>query len=208
MSTRLKKLNTARTEITEYTSQDLPLLAKLEHDPEVMHFFDGPVTDEDKNREKLQGFIDYYQEQPGYGSWKACLKDGSYIGSAALNRPCLSSNGLRQGPVQVGYILDKIYWGQGYATEMARRLLGYAFDTLQLESVIAITSEDHRGSRRVMEKIGMSPQGLTTEFYNHELIWYQIEHQQWLDFTISNPMIGYISSTDGRRNSAQEQENE
>lgn len=180
---RLEPLTTARTIISEYTSHDLELLIALEHDPDVMRFLNGVVADIEQNKEKHNGFLKYYHEQPGFGVWKTSLHDGTHIGHAVLNHPVLSSTGQRAGPVQVGYTLHKQFWNLGFATELATVMLEHAFNTLQLESVIALTSEGNQASSRVMEKIGMTLQGTTDDYFHQELILYKIERQEWLDFT-------------------------
>jgi len=181
--TRLQSITTARTIINEYTSHDLELLIALEHDPDVMRFLNGVVADIEKNKEKHDGFLKYYREQPGFGVWKTCLHDGTHLGHAVLNHPVLSSTGLREGPVQVGYTLHKQFWNRGFATELATAMLQHAFNTLLLESVIALTSEGNNASSRVMEKIGMTLQGTSDDYFQQELILYKIERQEWLDFT-------------------------
>src|SRR5438067_603526 len=45
--------------------------------------------------------------------------------------------------VEVGYVLDKPYWGQGLATEAAAAALRYGFDTLNLERIVAIARPEN-----------------------------------------------------------------
>jgi RimJ/RimL family protein N-acetyltransferase len=45
--------------------------------------------------------------------------------------------------------------GRGYATEIGRAGLAYAFDDLGAEQVVAFTERDNRRSRAVMERLGM-----------------------------------------------------
>ncbi len=45
--------------------------------------------------------------------------------------------------------------GQGYATEAARALIAYAFDTLQVKRVFANTTRSNVGSINVMARAGM-----------------------------------------------------
>jgi RimJ/RimL family protein N-acetyltransferase len=47
-------------------------------------------------------------------------------------------------------------WGQGFAIEGARVVAAYAFDTLNLESIVSFTAVQNTRSRRVMEKLGMT----------------------------------------------------
>ena len=56
---------------------------------------------------------------------------------------------------EFGYILNKSYWGQGYATEAAQIVLKLAFNDLGLDKLIATCDVQNRGSYRVMEKLGM-----------------------------------------------------
>ena len=56
---------------------------------------------------------------------------------------------------ELGYILNKSYWGQGYTTEACHIMLKLAFNDLGLDKVIATCDVSNVGSYRVMEKLGM-----------------------------------------------------
>ena len=56
--------------------------------------------------------------------------------------------------VEIGWRLSSKRWSQGYATEGAKAVLGYAFRKLQLPEVVSFTTVNNKASRRVMEKIG------------------------------------------------------
>ena len=58
--------------------------------------------------------------------------------------------------VEIGWRLAAEYWNHGYATEAARAVLRFGFDTLQLDEIVAFTVPDNLASRRVMEKLGMT----------------------------------------------------
>jgi RimJ/RimL family protein N-acetyltransferase len=47
-------------------------------------------------------------------------------------------------------------WGRGYATEAARAALGFAFNRLGWNEVVAMTAVPNLRSRRVMERLGMT----------------------------------------------------
>ena len=59
------------------------------------------------------------------------------------------------GDVELGYTLARAAWGRGYATELGRALLAYAFGELGAERVVAQVEPDNAASRRVLEKLGM-----------------------------------------------------
>ncbi len=70
---------------------------------------------------------------------------------------------LRRVSVSVGYCFDDAAWGHGYATEAARALLRWAFDTLALNRVQAETDTRNVASARVLEKLGFVREGTLRE---------------------------------------------
>jgi len=60
---------------------------------------------------------------------------------------------------EFGYWLGKPFWGQGYATEAAGRLVAYAFDDLGAEYLNAGWYYDNPASGRVLQKLGLRPNG-------------------------------------------------
>ncbi|BAE49313.1 bifunctional GNAT family N-acetyltransferase/(deoxy)nucleoside triphosphate pyrophosphohydrolase [Paramagnetospirillum magneticum] len=62
----------------------------------------------------------------------------------------------RDGTPELGYWIGKDFWGQGYATEAANRLIRHLFDTLGFERVWAQFHPDNTGSKRVLEKVGLT----------------------------------------------------
>lgn len=66
---------------------------------------------------------------------------------------------------ELGYWIGKDYWGQGYATEAARRMIQFAFDDLDLYRVYAFYFKRNPASARVMEKAGMQYEGTMRQHY-------------------------------------------
>jgi RimJ/RimL family protein N-acetyltransferase len=61
--------------------------------------------------------------------------------------------------LKLGWRLAAEYWGQGLATEGAQAVVDYGFQTLGLKEIVAITVPANTRSRRVMERLGMTPEG-------------------------------------------------
>ncbi len=57
---------------------------------------------------------------------------------------------------ELGYRLNRAAWGRGYATEGARALVDKGFTDLGIQRVTANTMAVNTGSRRVMEKTGLT----------------------------------------------------
>ncbi len=82
---------------------------------------------------------------------------------------------LDQGPeVEVFYHFRKASWGNGYATELTRGLIAYAFDTLDLPRVVGVAYPANIASQRVMIKAGMTHDGLR-HAYGHDLEYFAID---------------------------------
>jgi len=78
---------------------------------------------------------------------------------------------LKSGEVELGYLLLKEYWGQGYATECAMALLEWGTDNLPVDRVTGFAPSHHFASLRILEKCGM--QYVKTDYYqNIESIFY------------------------------------
>ncbi|RNB89487.1 N-acetyltransferase [Brevibacillus fluminis] len=69
---------------------------------------------------------------------------------------------------ELGYWLGVQYWGQGYVTEAARRILTFGFTELSLNKIVAIAMTKNPASASVMRKIGMKHEGT---FHQHIMKW-------------------------------------
>jgi RimJ/RimL family protein N-acetyltransferase len=148
-------LETERLALLQFTEDDVDNLVELDSDPEVMRYLNGgiPTPRELVEREILPRFLSYYERYDGFGVWAAVEKSsGAFIGWFSL-RPHDES---RPNEVELGYRLRRSSWGQGYATEGARALIRKGFTELGAQRVTANTYEHNTGSRRVMEKAGMT----------------------------------------------------
>ncbi|MDQ3905033.1 MAG: GNAT family N-acetyltransferase [Actinomycetota bacterium] len=76
--------------------------------------------------------------------------DGMIVGEIG----CSVEDGGTTG--KIGYSVVEPCWGQGYATEALRALLGHVLAEPDMRRVVAETMVDHIASRRVMEKAGMT----------------------------------------------------
>ena len=97
--------------------------------------------------------------------------EGEWLGAAAVVRATgylvvdvslhWASAAHRQG--EIGFIAHPAHQGRGYATEAARPLLAFAFETLGLHRVCGRVEPRNVGSVRVLEKLGMRREGHLVE---------------------------------------------
>lgn len=61
---------------------------------------------------------------------------------------------------EIGYVLSPNYWGKGIITEAAKKIIQYGFEEMDLVRIQARCFVQNIGSARVMEKAGMSLEGI------------------------------------------------
>ncbi|MBD7969038.1 GNAT family N-acetyltransferase [Paenibacillus gallinarum] len=83
---------------------------------------------------------------------------------------------------ELAYWIGKPYWGHGYATEAARRMLEYGFDELKLNRIWAAALDRNPASSMVMQKIGMKYEG---KLVQHIKKWGEYEDLVYYGITIS-----------------------
>ena len=66
---------------------------------------------------------------------------------------------LKDGRFRLGYWLGKPYWGHGYMSEAAKKVISFAFHDLKATSVTAGWFHDNPASGRVLEKLGFGHDG-------------------------------------------------
>ncbi|MFG3280509.1 GNAT family N-acetyltransferase [Streptomyces sp. NPDC048111] len=137
------------------TDADADHLFRLDDDPDVMRFINGgrPAERESIRSRTLPRLL---HDHPCFGTrgfWAAQEKaTGTFLGWFEF-RPLDDVSPL---VVELGYRLNKAAWGKGYATEGSRALIRKGFTDLGVERVTANTMAVNTGSRRVMEKSGLS----------------------------------------------------
>ena len=61
---------------------------------------------------------------------------------------------------EIGYVISKDYWGKGLTTEVAKELVKFGFEEMDLVRVQARCDVENIASARVMEKAGMTFEGI------------------------------------------------
>lgn len=64
---------------------------------------------------------------------------------------------------ETGYCISKNYWGKGIVTEALKAVIDFSFRTLNLNRVEAHCEEENIGSWKVMQKAGMTFEGILRE---------------------------------------------
>lgn len=161
-----------------WRKNDLDSFAKLNADEAVMEHFPETLTKE-HTKELIERLQIHYNER-GYCYFATeVLETGEFIGFIGLAYQQYKTE-FAPG-VDIGWRLKKAAWGNGYATEGAKRCLDYAFNDLKLKKIFSTCTINNTKSENVMRKIGMKKMGefrhpQLKEFPDYErFIWYEIE---------------------------------
>jgi RimJ/RimL family protein N-acetyltransferase len=144
-------IETERLHLRQLNAGDAPFMLELLNEPSfIRNIGDRGVRNvEDAAGYILRGPVDSYARH-GFGLWLVELKEsGTPAGICGLVR-----RDALPDP-DIGYAFLPRFRSRGYAREAAAATLGYAFDALKLERVLAITNPDNSGSIKVLEKIGL-----------------------------------------------------
>lgn len=152
---RCPRVETERLVLRKWEMRDLDGLIKLNTDPRVLEFFRKRPNAEE-SEEALKRAI---QRQDENGFCLPVVEDketGDFLGFCGLNVPSYGELLPCEPCVEIGWQLIPEAWGRGIAVEAAKFWLGFGFDTLGLDEVVAFTVIQNQNSRRVMEKLDMS----------------------------------------------------
>lgn len=125
-------------------------LWRLHHDEAVAAWHGGRYTFDAAYRRAAGGRRSWDSE--GFDKWMAYDRvAGELIGRGGLSRTELAG----QTRLEMGWTVRSDRWGRGYATEIGRAGLDFAFRDLGADSVIAFTLPHNLRSRAVMARLGM-----------------------------------------------------
>ncbi len=95
--------------------------------------------------------LEQYSVSKTTGLWGIFSKaNGDFMGSCLL-RPFYDEAGV----LELGYSLEKKYWGDGFATEMAIAMVAHGLSDQSISEIVAVTELENMGSQRVLEKAGL-----------------------------------------------------
>jgi RimJ/RimL family protein N-acetyltransferase len=146
-------LETERLILRQWRDSDRQPFRELNADSRVMEFMPGLLASEasDEMMDRIQQSFLLY----GFGLFAAELRvDQSFLGFIGLSVPGFDAPFMPA--VEVGWRIAARHWGSGFATEGAREVLRFAYESAGLDSVVSFTVPGNIRSRRVMEKLGMT----------------------------------------------------
>lgn len=146
----LKILETDRLILRLQTTDDAAFILELLNDPSWLQFIGNRNVKiiEDARSYILKSIRMY--EQFGFGLFLVEKKDDHIpLGICGL----VKRDSLED--VDIGFAFLPQYWGKGYAYEAASAVMAHGRDTLGLNRIVAITTQDNHASIKLLEKVGL-----------------------------------------------------
>lgn len=141
-----------------------------------MSFFPAPFT-----RAEVGRMIARHGSQPaidGLGFLAVIERtSGELIGDCGVTRQMIDG----EERDEIGYHFHHLWQGQGFATEAARAVKRYGFETLGVKELCSYMAEDHWPSRRVAERNGMTVEKTFNNPRNRDLptVVYTLSREQY-----------------------------
>jgi RimJ/RimL family protein N-acetyltransferase len=152
----MRALETDRLTLRWFAKRDAAFILELVNDPSwIANIGDRGIRTVDAARAWIAEKLVSSYWQKGHGLWAIERRDdGEPLGMCGL----LERDSLPD--VDVGYALAPRFRGNGYAREAASACLHYGRDVLGKRRILAIVSPSNAASIRVLESVGMVPDGI------------------------------------------------
>jgi [ribosomal protein S5]-alanine N-acetyltransferase len=146
-------IETERLHLRPLATADSSAIFRMRSDGETMRFWDWPPAKDPRDVfETVAAQIDDMERGRSI-YWAVCLDDQT-IGCCDL-----SEIDPHHARAEAGYIFARSAWGQGYAGEAMKAVVGYAFGPLALARLYARMHARNEASRRLLTRLGFSYEG-------------------------------------------------
>lgn len=154
-----KIIESERLVLQRLKQEDFDAIAVFLKDPEVMYAWGHGFSDEEVH-EWLDKNLKRYEDD-GYAFFLAVNKQtGKPVGVTGIIHNEI--NGKQRW--EIGYIIDKKFWKQGYAKEGSKACLEHAFREMAPDEMVFQMRTDNIASQKVAESLGAKREG---EYIRH-----------------------------------------
>ncbi len=168
-------LLTPRLRLRRLLPLDFDALHRMYQDPQAMRFMGGVRTLE-QSRQFFALNLAHW-ERHGFGVLAVERRELPEGAPPLLGRVALAH--LEDtGDVELGYLFDAPWQGQGHALEAAARVAAWGFEVLQLPRIVAIALPDNLRSFHLMRRLGMQPDG-TGHHHGYDVTRFVLTRAEW-----------------------------
>ncbi|SCG70134.1 GNAT family N-acetyltransferase [Micromonospora humi] len=166
-SVRTVHLSGPRCALREWTDADAPVLHAFLTEPAVA---EGLLDDETPTPEAVRAALPAWRKTAA-GEPRPEYRLAAVDGDRLVGLGGLSVTSVEHRRGEIGYAVRTAHQGAGLGTEITRLLLDLAFEQVGLHRVEATTRPDNVASRRVLEKAGLRPEGVSRDHLRVRGVW-------------------------------------
>ncbi|OWY65759.1 GNAT family N-acetyltransferase [cyanobacterium TDX16] len=142
---------------------------QIYNDPEVTRFLMTKTNSVEDAVKLLERWVMLSTQLNGGGFWAIVNQENQEILGTIILIPLRDEVEQWTQEYEIGWHLKKSAWGYGYATEAARAILDYGFNTLKLPTIYSVARPENTASICVIQRLEMIPIGQTSKYYKMEL---------------------------------------
>ena len=162
MSGSPPELSTSRLRLRPVRFEDSAAFFDIFSDVETMRYWSGhPIQSFSEAEEQTREEIKWTQTDTCL-TWGMTLPDSDQL----IGKFTLFQYSQQNQRAEVGYIMNRRYWGNGYMSETMTCCFNYAFETLQLHRLEADTDPENAGSLALLNKFGFQREGFFADRWN------------------------------------------
>jgi len=156
-------------------------LFNIWNDNELIKYTNHPYVETLEGSKKyISEIIQWYMNSKSHFGPFILYYEEKFVGFCGLD---LKSESINE--FELFYIILRNYWGNGFATEVSKKLIGIGFEYLNAQRIIAEAFPENSLSWKLLEKIGMKKEGcIRREFFKdhkfHDLYIYSILKDEWI----------------------------
>ncbi len=142
--------------LRELTQDDWPVVWAYQADPRYLRYHEWEERTPEHAREFVRMLVALQHERPRrkFQLGVTLSASGRLIGNCGIRMDAVGAH-----EADIGYELSPEHWGNGYATQAARAVVAFGFTELRVHRISSWCVADNAGSARVLEKVGMRPEG-------------------------------------------------
>jgi len=150
------QLESERILLRPVSIQDAEDMYEYTSDEETTRYLYEPHKDLNQTKNMI---ANYFLKEP-IGKYAIVLKDSNkMIGAIEFRIHEWNKSG------ELGFTLNRHFWGKGYATEAGKLIIELAFNILELERVFSEHQVENSASGKVLTKLGMTCEGILRKNY-------------------------------------------
>jgi len=144
-------------ELIPVANEHLDFICSIETDVELWKYEEYVETNKDVVRKK---YTDRIEGDHVYDFIVRRVSDGSNMGIVSIWKYIESRKSW-----EIGYVILPEFQGNGYCLDSVRILLSFAFNKLDAHKVVGMCNSENVKSASIMEKLGMTKEGVFKEEY-------------------------------------------